>query len=55
MAFYASFNTPAAANAQVIVKFDYITAAITANLDRADRYTLMTVGTVFFFNSYYLD
>jgi hypothetical protein len=48
-------NTTAAADTEVIIEFDNVPAAIVAYFDRAHRYALMTVGAVFFLNTYYFS
>jgi hypothetical protein len=48
-------NTTAAADTEVIIEFDNVPAAIVAYFDRAYRYALMTVGAVFFLNTYYFS
>jgi hypothetical protein len=45
---YTCFYTASAPDAKVIVKFDHITAAITADFHRTYHYALMAVGTVLF-------
>jgi hypothetical protein len=50
-----SFNTSAAADTQVVIELNHLTAAVTAYLYRTDGYALMAVGAVFLSDSNYFN
>jgi len=53
MTFNTSLYTATASDTEMVMEFYHIPASITANLNRANRNTLVAVDTVLFFNANY--